>query len=350
MRKEKLGAFFKGKGFYAALAVGTAAIFAVGILNTNMISDDNNELAKNPSSQIAENAEQEGREPENSIGDTTDFTSENEKLENGTLENSVLENNMLENGVMENEFSGNGTEGTSVETNEKTNGESTNSSEISSQESIEQELLKQETVGQEIAEQELIEEEMVGQEIAKTESVENSEMSDLIETTPMEVERIEKAEAEEKVAEVLSKESQVNSLNFSEEDGLLWPVQGNVILEYSMDKPIYFKTLAQYKCNSAIVIEAKEKTEVFSAAKCVITDISNVDETGITVKASIGNDYEVIYGQLSDVQVEVGDIVEAGAVIGTVGTPTKYYVEEGSNLYFKVLAGNEPINPLLLLN
>lgn len=334
MRKEKLGNFFKGKGFYTALAVGTVAILAVGILNTNMISDSNNELAKNPSSQISENTKQEGR-----------TTSENEILKNDEIENYSLENEASE--IKKEEIHYNTTE------------ENTNNSELSNKENIKQETLekvaKQEVSEQQITtkqveNQELSQQEVVEKELASQEIAEQNEISSLIEPTKLEAEPIQKVEVEEKVAEVLSKESQVSSLNFSEEDGLLWPVQGNVILEYSMDKPVYFKTLEQYKCNSAIAIEAKEKTEVFSVAKCMITDISNVDETGITVKASIGNDYEVIYGQLSDVQVEVGDIVEAGAVIGMIGAPTKYYVEEGSHLYFKVLAGNEPVNPLLLLN
>ena len=34
---------------------------------------------------------------------------------------------------------------------------------------------------------------------------------------------------------------------FSEEDTLLWPVDGNVIMNYSMDQSIYFATLDQYK-------------------------------------------------------------------------------------------------------
>ena len=56
VKKEKLSTFFKGKGFYAALAVGAVSLFAVGIINSNTISNDNNDLAKNPSTQFAENA------------------------------------------------------------------------------------------------------------------------------------------------------------------------------------------------------------------------------------------------------------------------------------------------------
>ena len=34
-------------------------------------------------------------------------------------------------------------------------------------------------------------------------------------------------------------------LSFNEEAGLLWPVKGDVLLKYSMNNSVYFKTLAQ---------------------------------------------------------------------------------------------------------
>ena len=48
---------------------------------------------------------------------------------------------------------------------------------------------------------------------------------------------------------------------------LSWPVEGEVILPFSMDRSVYFKTLAQYQYNPAMLIGAEEGTEVFAAAK-----------------------------------------------------------------------------------
>ena len=58
VKKEKLSTFFKGKGFYAALAVGAVSLFAVGIINSNIISNDNNNVTENPS-KVAEEAKRE---------------------------------------------------------------------------------------------------------------------------------------------------------------------------------------------------------------------------------------------------------------------------------------------------
>ena len=56
-----------------------------------------------------------------------------------------------------------------------------------------------------------------------------------------------------------------------------------------------------------------------------------------------------MYGQLKEVAVQEGDVVEAGAVLGYVSEPTKYYCEEGSNLYFEMKKDGEPVDPFLYL-
>jgi septal ring factor EnvC (AmiA/AmiB activator) len=44
--------------------------------------------------------------------------------------------------------------------------------------------------------------------------------------------------------------------------------------------------------------------------------------------------------------VQVGDTISAGDMIGFVSEPTKYYVVEGSNLYFEMTKAGVPVDPL----
>ena len=37
--------------------------------------------------------------------------------------------------------------------------------------------------------------------------------------------------------------------------------------------------------------------------------------------------------------------MEGGQVLGYISEPTKYYVSEGSNVYFKLLKDNKPVDP-----
>ncbi len=160
-------------------------------------------------------------------------------------------------------------------------------------------------------------------------------------------------ERQEKIKKAARKEAAAVSAKvthtFDEEKGLLWPVTGEVLLKYSMDKTVYFKTLAQYKYNPGLFISAKEGTDVKAAADGKVTEIKKEDDHGMTIKMDLGNDYMVMYGQLADVKVKSGDEVKEGDVIAKISEPTKYFLEEGTHLYFQVNQGKETVDPMLLL-
>lgn len=139
------------------------------------------------------------------------------------------------------------------------------------------------------------------------------------------------------------------TVHFSEDSVLDWPVAGNVILDYSMDGSIYFPTLEVYKYNPALIIGADVGSPVVASAKGIVNSIDVDEETGTTITMNIGDNYQLTYGQLKEVPVNVGDVVEEGAVIGYVSEPTKYYCKEGSNLYFKLTKDGVPEDPFLFL-
>lgn len=147
----------------------------------------------------------------------------------------------------------------------------------------------------------------------------------------------------EAVADVMREEA---NLHFTEDDKLDWPIAGNVLLNYSMDKTIYFQTLQQYKYNPSIVISATQGTSVACAADGVVKSIYQDPQTGTTIVMNLGDGYELTYGQLQEIMVEEGDFVEAGVFLGKVAAPTKYYTVEGTNVYFKLTKDGEPVNPL----
>lgn len=140
------------------------------------------------------------------------------------------------------------------------------------------------------------------------------------------------------------------TLSFSADtDMLLWPIAGNIILDYSMDKSVYFSTLNQYKYNPAVIIQGSENDSVMCAAQGRVETIETLDETGMTVTMDIGDGYELIYGQLKELTVKEGDYLKAGETLGYVSQPTKYFANEGCNLYFAVRKDGENIDPMTLL-
>lgn len=147
----------------------------------------------------------------------------------------------------------------------------------------------------------------------------------------------------EAVADVNREEA---DLHFGEDSALTWPLVGNVLLNYSMDKTIFFPTLQQYKYNPSIVIGATQGADVGCAADGVVESVYEDAKTGTTVVMRLGDGYELTYGQLEEVTVEEGDYVETGAYIGKVAAPTKYYTAEGTNVYFKLTKDGEPVDPM----
>ena len=133
---------------------------------------------------------------------------------------------------------------------------------------------------------------------------------------------------------------------FSEDTLMEWPVNGNVLLDYSMDQTTYFPTLDQYKLSPAIAVGAVEGAPVVAAVNGKVYSIEQNAQTGTTLTMELGNGYQAVYGQLTDLTVSEGDTIKKGTTIGYIAQPTKYYSTEGTNLYFAMKKDGEPIDPI----
>ena len=139
------------------------------------------------------------------------------------------------------------------------------------------------------------------------------------------------------------------TLHFTETDSLAWPVVGNIIMNYSMNEVVYYKTLNQYRYNPSIVIEANVGDPITAAADGQVVSIRNNVETGGTIICDLGDGYQLTYGQLENFAVSEGDYVNQGDLLGFVAEPSIFYSEEGSNVYFKMTKDGEPINPMNIM-
>lgn len=128
---------------------------------------------------------------------------------------------------------------------------------------------------------------------------------------------------------------------------MLWPVpeENDILIPYSMDKPVYFETLDQYKYNPAEIIAAEEGTPVCAVSAGKITNRYWDYETGWTYEMDLGGGFKAYYGQLDNMQKAENTYVAAGDVLGYVAAPTKYYAEEGSNLYFAMTQDGRAVCP-----
>ncbi len=147
----------------------------------------------------------------------------------------------------------------------------------------------------------------------------------------------------------LSVEDIAAGYSYDGEQSLAWPLNGDVILPYSMDTTVYYTTLNTYKVNPGMLIAGSEGTKVVSAYDGVVESIVDDKEHGTTVTVNMGNGYKTSYGQLMNVSVAVGDEVVLGQDLGEVAPVTSYYTEEGNHLYFKMTKDDEPVNPMIYI-
>lgn len=139
-------------------------------------------------------------------------------------------------------------------------------------------------------------------------------------------------------------------LHYNPENSITWPLSGNVIIPYSMDTTVYFETLKVYKCSPAMVIEAEKGAEVKAVYDCRVSEVSSSPELGNYVILELGDGYTVTLGQLEEVKAALGTKLSMGDVVGTVGEPSRFYTEEGTNLYFAIEKDGQPVDPMLLVN
>ncbi|MDE6203357.1 MAG: M23 family metallopeptidase, partial [Lachnospiraceae bacterium] len=140
------------------------------------------------------------------------------------------------------------------------------------------------------------------------------------------------------------------ALTFSDSDTLVWPVVGNILVNYSMDKTVYFPTLQQYKYNPAIIIQANTGDLITAASAGKVISVFKDPQIGNGITMELGGGYEATYGQLTNILVSEGSYVAAGDVIAEVAAPTKYFSVEGTNVYFKLTKDGKPVNPMTKLN
>jgi len=288
VEKQKFAEKLKGKGYYVLLLVGVASIALVAFIGTRLSSDKGND---------------------NEFVDLNEYNN---------VENNANDNN--HNMLAENQIP-----------DRIVNTEKGNNSE-------------NEKVSEKISNDDLIEFDVYAEKDEKgIDLSEDDKADEVVKEEP------EAVAVDGKTVEARKTNNLQNSLKFTSEKGLAWPIEGDILMEYNMDSTIYHKTLMVFKCNPALIIGAKEDSKIVAAVDGKVTELVKNEETGLTITMDIGSKYNLVYGQLKDVSLAVGDIVKEGDIIGSIAKPTKYYSVEGSNLYFQVINDEKPVNPMSLL-
>lgn len=300
---KKLNSFLREKGFYIALGVGIIAFAA--LIFTYDYKDANDELTKDQAIDLNQSRIKDD------VADSSDAKKNDANKNDKEKTNTVADNNSVTDNKEDNKASANNdlAEGEDGEEIQNITAHNENKTDESSDKN-----------------------KQTGDSLSQTANATDDETS-LVE-----------AGSDSAIA------ASIANLKYDGTQGLLWPLEGELVMPYSMDTTVYYKTLDMYKCSPGIMIEAEEGNSVFSAYEGIVESVKDTKEYGTEVIVNLGNGYKAIYGQLMNIAVKPGDEVAKATIIGQVAPVSDYFRKEGTNLFFEVTKNDKPVNPVTLID
>ena len=126
------------------------------------------------------------------------------------------------------------------------------------------------------------------------------------------------------------------------------PVEGEIIKKFAKTNLVYSNTLGEWVTHNGIDIKADKTTVVKAAEEGTIKSIKNDPRYGLTIVIDHSNDYSTVYSNLLSAEfVVVGEKVEKGQTIGTVGNTATFEIADDPHLHFEILQNSENLDPEL---
>lgn len=124
------------------------------------------------------------------------------------------------------------------------------------------------------------------------------------------------------------------------------PLNGEVVTVFAVDQLVYSETLGDWRTHDGIDISAVQGTTVLSASSGTVSSVTDDPLMGTTVVIRHDGGYETTYSNLqARPNVEAGEKVSAGQIIGAVGRTAAAEAAQGPHLHFSVSKDGQPVDP-----
>lgn len=125
-----------------------------------------------------------------------------------------------------------------------------------------------------------------------------------------------------------------------------WPVKGGVIADFSLEVLAYDETMGDWRTHEGLDIAAEAGTKVRAVNAGTVTAVYEDDLMGTVITLAHEDGLASLYANLaSQIQVEVGDVLDTGAVLGTVGQTAIAEVSRPSHLHFEMSQDGKNVDP-----
>lgn len=129
------------------------------------------------------------------------------------------------------------------------------------------------------------------------------------------------------------------------------PIANATVLKgYSADQLLFNQTLNQWEAHKAVSFAAEAGTNVMAAYDATVHSIYTNYMEGTVIVLNHGEGLKSLYGSLdAQVNVEVGDVVKKGDIIGKTSASAMSSFKDGPQLRFEVWEDNTRVDPAAYL-
>lgn len=128
------------------------------------------------------------------------------------------------------------------------------------------------------------------------------------------------------------------------------PVSGEIMVGFSLETPVYSATLKDWRIHDGIDIAADLGTNVVAVNDGVVEAIESDDLFGVVVTIKHTDGKKSTYANLEDsVELEQGQIINRGDIVGKVGNTAVYEISDGPHLHFEMSENGEKIDPTAVI-
>ena len=161
-------------------------------------------------------------------------------------------------------------------------------------------------------------------------------------TKPKETKKTQEKQQEEQPKQEEKQQEETNQQELT----FIQPVEGEVSKNYAKENLVYSETLQEWTTHTGVDIKAKKTTVVKAAAPGKVTSIKTDPRYGVTVIIQHQDGYETLYANLLTSEfVQVGEEVEQGQSIGTVGDTAAFEIADEPHLHFEIWKESQPVDP-----
>lgn len=137
-----------------------------------------------------------------------------------------------------------------------------------------------------------------------------------------------------------------NTEGKSNKEQFIKPVEGDIINIFSMDRLVYSNTLQEWVTHRGLDIKSEKGAEVKAVKDGVIKTIKNDPRYGMSVTIEHKDGFTTVYSCLLNTSdINEGDNVEQGQVIGNIGNSGVFEVSDGMHLHFEIIKDGDYVNP-----